>query len=100
MSITFNKLAEFLVELKKTKFENSDYCIVYVNEEDTYSYLKKSDLHKFTYKNDYINVVGVLRKNVITNELYFTRWEELTPSEQDVLFSIIIKIKNRYENNK
>lgn len=49
--------------------------------------------------NDYIKIVGVLRKNVITNEPYFTRWEELSCSEQNILFGIAINLFNKYEND-
>lgn len=41
----------------------------------------------------------VLGKNVITNESYFTRWEELTCSEQDILFGIVFNLINEHENN-
>lgn len=99
MCRVLGKLAEFLIKLKKVDFKKDDYVIIYSNEKNVYSSFKKSELDKFLCLNDYVKIVGVLRKNVITNEPYFTRWEELSCSEQNILFGIAINLFNKHEND-
>lgn len=99
MCIVFGKLAEFLIKLKKVDFKKDDYIIIYSSEKNVYSSFKRSELDNFLCLNDYVKIVGVLRKNVITNEPYFTRWEELSCSEQNILFGIAINLFNKYEND-
>lgn len=90
MCRVLGKLAEFLIKLKKVDFKKDDYIIIYSSEKNVYSSFKRSELDNFTCFIDYIKIVGVLRKNVITNEPYFTRWEELSCTEQNILFGIAI----------
>lgn len=99
MRRVLGKLAEFLIKLKKVDFKKDDYVIIYSKEKNTYSSFKRSELDNFTCFSDYIKIVGVLRKNVITNEPYFTRWEELSCSEQNILFGIAINLFNKHEND-
>lgn len=99
MYIVFGKLAEFLIKLKKVDFKKDDYIIIYSSEKNVYSSFKRSELDNFLCLNDYIKIVGVLRKNVITNEPYFTRWEELSCGEQNILFGIAINLFNKHEND-
>ena len=98
MCRVLGKLAKFLINLKKVDFKKDDYIIIYSNEKNVYSSFKRSELDNFLCLNDYVKIVGVLRKNVITNEPYFTRWEELSCSEQNILFGIAINLFNKYEN--
>ena len=95
MSVTFGKLSDFINKLEKNKLDCDDYGIIYAKEKNIYGYIKKSELNSFSYNNGYLNIVGILRNNVITNEIYFTRWEDMSISEQEVLFDIVIKLKNR-----
>lgn len=99
MCRVLGKLAEFLIKLKKVDFKKDDYIIIYSNEKNVYSSFKISELDNFLCLNDYVKIVGVLRKNVITNEPYFTRWEELSCSEQNILFGIAINLFNKHEND-
>lgn len=99
MSISFGKLADFITKLKKIDFKKDDYIIIYSEEKDVYSSFKISELDNVIYFMGFINIVGVLRKNVITNEPYFTRWEELSCSEQNILFGIAINLFNKHEND-
>lgn len=99
MCRVLGKLAEFLIKLKKVDFKKDDYIIIYSNEKNVYSSFKISELDNFLCLNYYVKIVGVLRKNVITNEPYFTRWEELSCSEQNILFGIAINLFNKHEND-
>lgn len=98
MDITFGKLAKIIIELKKEKLDKSDYFIIYEKEKNVYDSFKHSELSSFiegnTIVNDYINIVGVIRNNIITNKPYFTKWENMEIEEQEILFDIVIKIKN------
>lgn len=99
MDITFGKLAKIIIELKKEKLDKSDYLIIYEKERNVYDSFKRSELSFFIennyllYREDYINIVGIIRVNVITNKTYFTRWENLEIDEQESLFDIVLKIK-------
>lgn len=99
MCRVLGKLAEFIIKLKKVDFKKDDYIIIYSKEKNVYSSFKRSELNNFTCFSDYIKIVGVLRKNVITNEPYFTRWEELSCNEQNILFGIAINLFNKHEND-